>query len=127
MNELEPGPQEPDSAVQESAPSPRPRRATHAPAPAPAVKLEVYEGPLDLLLDLIRKQQINIYDIPIAKITAQYLDYLHMMEVMNIDVASEFLLTAAQLIYIKSRMLLPPDPDAGPEEEEDPRAELVRR
>src|SRR6516165_7815218 len=91
------------------------------------ISLPLYEGPLDLLLDLIRRQKLDIYDIPIAKITEQYLSYLHMMEEMNVDVASEFLLIAAQLIYIKSKMLLPPDPDAGPEEEEDPRAELVRR
>ncbi len=91
------------------------------------ISLPLYEGPLDLLLDLIRRQKLNIYDIPIAKITGQYLDYLHMMEEMNVDVASEFLVIAAQLIYIKSRLLLPPDPDAAPEEQEDPRAELVRR
>src|SRR5438105_15811917 len=91
------------------------------------ISLPLYEGPLDLLLDLIRRQKLNIYDIPIATVTQQYLDYLHMMEEMNIDLASEFLLMAAQLIYIKSRMLLPPDPDATPEEEQDPRAELVRR
>jgi segregation and condensation protein A len=91
------------------------------------ISLPLYEGPLDLLLDLIRRQKLNIYDIPIAKITEQYLEYLHLMDEMNVDLASEFLLIAAQLIYIKSRMLLPPDPDAGPEEQEDPRAELVRR
>src|SRR6516162_7262357 len=91
------------------------------------ISLPLCEGPLDLLLDLIRRQKLNIYDIPIAKITQQYLDYLHVMEEMNVDIASEFLLIAAQLIYIKSRMLLPPDPDASPEEQEDPRAELVRR
>src|SRR6266403_4157777 len=89
--------------------------------------LPLYEGPLDLLLDLIRRQKLDIYDIPIAKVTEQYLEYLHLMEDMNVDLASEFLVIAAQLIYIKSRMLLPPDPDATPEEEEDPRAELVRR
>jgi segregation and condensation protein A len=91
------------------------------------ISLPLYEGPLDLLLDLIRRQKLDIYDIPIAKITEQYLDYLHLMEEMNVDLASEFLLIAAQLIYIKSRLLLPPDPDAPPEEQEDPRAELVRR
>src|SRR5215470_1721157 len=91
------------------------------------ISLPLYEGPLDLLLDLIRRQKLDIYDIPIAKVTEQYLAYLHVIEEMNIDVASEFLLIAAQLIYIKSRMLLPPDPDAGPKEQEDPRAELVRR
>src|SRR4029077_376307 len=91
------------------------------------ISLPLYEGPLDLLLDLIRRQKLDIYDIPIAKVTEQYLSYLHLMEEMNVDLASEFLLIAAQLIYIKSRMLLPPDPDASPEEQEDPRAELVRR
>jgi len=108
-------------------PNPGPKRATHAAAPAPAVKLEIYEGPLDLLLDLIRKQQLNIYDIPIATITKQYLDYLHMLEELNIDVAAEFIFMAATLIYIKSRMLLPPDPTASPEEQEDPRIELAHR
>jgi segregation and condensation protein A len=91
------------------------------------ITLPLYEGPLDLLLDMIRRQKLDIYDIPIAKVTEQYLDYLHMMKEMNVDVASEFLVIAAQLIYIKSRMLLPPDPDATGEEAEDPRAELVRR
>ena len=91
------------------------------------ISLPVYEGPLDLLLDLIRRQKLDIYDIPIAKITEQYLSYLHLIEEMNVDIASDFFLIAAQLIYIKSRMLLPADPDAGPEEQEDPRAELVRR
>src|SRR5499433_3637981 len=91
------------------------------------ITLPLYEGPLELLLDMIRKQKLDIYDIPIAKVTEQYLAYLHLMEELNVDVASEFLLMAAQLIYIKSRVLLPPDPDAPPEELEDPRAELVRR
>jgi len=91
------------------------------------ISLPLYEGPLDLLLDLIRRQKLDIYDIPIAKITEQYLSFLHLMEQMDVDVASEFLVIAAQLIYIKSKMLLPPDPDGGPEEQEDPRAELVRR
>ena len=91
------------------------------------ISLPLYEGPLDLLLDLIRKQKLDIYDIPIAKITEQYLSYLHLIEEFNVDVASEFLVIAAQLIYIKSKMLLPPDPDAAPEDQEDPRAELVRR
>jgi len=91
------------------------------------ITLPLYEGPLDLLLDLIRRQKLDIYDIPIARITEQYLSYLHLMEELNVDLASEFLVIAAQLIYIKSRLLLPPDPDAPPEEQEDPRAELVRR
>jgi segregation and condensation protein A len=103
------------------------KRVSHAAGQPPAVKLDIYEGPLDLLLDLIRKQQINIYDIPIAKITQQYLAYLRLLEEMNIDVAGEFILMAATLIYIKSRMLLPPDPNAPPEDQEDPRTELVHR
>ena len=122
-----PEPEPSTDAAQESVPEPA-HRATRANTPSPPVKLEVYEGPLDLLLDLIRKQQLNIYDIPIAKITQQYLDYLRLMEELNIDVAGEFILMAATLIYIKSRMLLPPDPAASSEEqEEDPRAELVER
>ncbi len=91
------------------------------------ITLPLYEGPLDLLLDMIRKQKLDIYDIPIATVTKQYLEYLHLIQDMDVDVASEFLVIAAQLIYIKSRMLLPPDPDAVDEEAEDPRAELVRR
>lgn len=91
------------------------------------ISLPLYEGPLDLLLDMIRRQKLDIYDIPIAKVTEQYLAYLHLMQELNVDVASEFLVIAAQLIYIKSRMLLPPDPDAAGDEAEDPRAELVRR
>ncbi len=93
----------------------------------PLLKLPVYEGPLDLLLDLIRKQQLNIYDIPIAQITHQYLEYLQALERLNIDVAGEFIFMAATLIHIKSRMLLPPDPSAPPEEQEDPRGGLVQR
>lgn len=103
------------------------KRATRALTEPPPVKLEAYEGPLDLLLDLIRKQELNIYDIPIARITQQYLDYLHMMNELNIDLGGEFVFMAATLIYIKSRMLLPPDPNASEEELEDPRAELVHR
>jgi segregation and condensation protein A len=103
------------------------KRLTHRGEPPPPIKLAMYEGPLDLLIDLIRKQQVDIYDIPIAKITQQYLDYLHLLEELNIDVAGEFIFMAATLIHIKSRMLLPPDPNAPPEEEEDPRQELVHR
>lgn len=91
------------------------------------VQLEVYEGPLDLLLDLIRKQEIDIYDIPIAQITRQYLEYLHRLEELNIDIAADFIFMAATLIQIKSRMLLPPDPTLPPELLEDPRMELVHR
>jgi len=86
----------------------------------------VYEGPLDLLLDLIRKQDIDIYDIPIAKITEQYLRYVETIEGLDVDVAAEFIYMASLLIHIKSRMLLPPDPNA-PATEEDPRTELVNR
>jgi segregation and condensation protein A len=92
------------------------------------IQLETYEGPLDLLLDLIRKQEINIYEIPIAKITAQYLDYVHRnLERLDTEVAGEFLLMAATLIHIKSRMLLPVDPSETSEDSEDPRAELVHQ
>src|SRR5271157_4439390 len=86
----------------------------------------VYDGPLDLLLDLIRKQDIDIYDIPIARITEQYLKYVETMKGFDVDVAAEFIYTASLLIHIKSKMLLPRDP-AGPAEEDDPRLELVNR
>jgi len=88
---------------------------------------DVYEGPLDLLLDLIRKQDIDIYDIPIAKITAQYLAYVEKMKELDVNVAADFIYMAAVLIHIKSKMLLPRDPDAPAEEQEDPRNELVNR
>ncbi|HXZ13990.1 MAG TPA: segregation/condensation protein A [Candidatus Sulfotelmatobacter sp.] len=91
------------------------------------IQLPVYEGPLDLLLDLIRKQEMNIHDIPIAKVTEQYLDYLHRLEQLDIDVSADFIYMAATLIHIKSKMLLPADPLAGPEGEQDPRQELVHR
>jgi segregation and condensation protein A len=89
------------------------------------VKLSMFEGPLDLLLFLIRKEEVSIYDIPIARITEQYLDYLRAMEELDIGVAGEFLVMAATLIHIKTQMLLPRDPDASDEEMEDPRKELV--
>ena len=90
--------------------------------------LEQYEGPLDLLLDLIRKQQINIYDIPIARITAQYLDYMQRAMELDIELSSEFVYMAATLIHIKSRMLLPQDPELQKiAPEDDPRQELVER
>ena len=88
---------------------------------------DVYEGPLDLLLDLIRKQDIDIYDIPIATITAQYLAYVERLKELDVNVAADFIYMAAVLIHIKSKMLLPRDPDAPPGEPEDPRAELVNR
>jgi segregation and condensation protein A len=116
--------------------------ATNPPAPAQAVApkkpeekeafpfsvsvSEVYDGPLDLLLDLVRKQNIDIYDIPISQITAQYLYYVEHMKQLDVDVAAEFIYMASVLIHIKSKMLLPRDPDA-PECQDDPRAELVNR
>ena len=87
----------------------------------------VYEGPLDLLLDLIRKQDIDIYDIPIGRITGQYLAYVEKLREMDVNVAAEFIYMAAVLIHIKSKMLLPRDPAAASEAEDDPRAELVNR
>jgi segregation and condensation protein A len=89
------------------------------------VKLAVFEGPLDLLLSLIRENKIDIYDIPIAFITHQYLQYLELMKELNLSIAGEFLLIAATLIHIKSRMLLPVE-ERPDEEEEDPRLELVQ-
>ena len=92
------------------------------------INIPLYEGPLDLLLDLIKKQEMNIHDIQIAKITSQYLDYLHKLEELNVDVSADFIYMAATLIYIKSKMLLPPDPLGSPEEQAaDPRADLVQR
>jgi segregation and condensation protein A len=89
---------------------------------------EIYEGPLDLLLDLIRKQDINIYDIPIARITAQYLTYVERIKELDVNIASEFIYMAAVLIHIKSKMLLPRDPLASATDgEDDPRNELVNR
>ncbi len=92
------------------------------------MKLPVFEGPLDLLLHLIRANEVDIGDIPIALISLQYLEYLEMMHLLDIDVAADYLVMAATLAWIKSRMLLPPDPDADEEGEGgDPRAELARR
>ncbi len=92
-----------------------------------AVKLSVFEGPLDLLLHLIRLNEVEITDIPISRIATQYLEYLEVMRELNIDVAAEYLVMAATLAWIKSRMLLPPDPTEDEEEGADPRAELVAR
>lgn len=90
------------------------------------VRLEIFEGPMDLLLHLIRKNKVDIYDIPIALIMDQYLQYLDVMRGLNIDVAAEFLEMAATLAYIKSRMLVPGGGSEEEDEEEDPRLELVR-
>ena len=91
------------------------------------ITLGDFEGPLDLLLYLIRQDQINIYDIPVARITDEYLRYLNLMKELDLTVAGDFLVMAAQLIDLKSRMLLPRDPAAAEEEIEDPRADLVNR
>lgn len=90
------------------------------------IQLEIFEGPLDLLLSLISQHEIDIYDIPIAQITSQYMDYIYTMNELNIELASEFVVMAAQLIYIKSKILLPIEEDIL-EEEIDPREELIKR
>jgi segregation and condensation protein A len=89
------------------------------------IKLEKFEGPFDLLFYLIEKNQIDIYDIPIAEITDQYLDYLTSMQELDLEIASEFLVVAATLLHIKSRMLLPKSTQKPAEEESDPREELI--
>lgn len=99
----------------------------YIPPDALEVFLEAFEGPLDLLLYLIRKQNFNILDIPLAEVTRQYLSYVEQLRRHNLELAAEYLLMAAMLIEIKSRMLLPPKKSADGSEPEDPRAELVRR
>lgn len=94
------------------------------------IKLDIFEGPLDLLLYLIKKDEINIYDIPIVTVLNQYLEYLELMRLFDLNIAGEFILMAATLMQIKSKMLLPQAPHPAeeiPEDEKDPRAELVRR
>jgi segregation and condensation protein A len=92
------------------------------------IKLEVFEGPLDLLLYLVKKDHLNIYDIPIAKVTEQYLQYIDLMKMLDLNIAGEFLVMAATLMQIKSKMLLPAEEGVAAEgEQEDPREELVRR
>ena len=93
------------------------------------IRLEVFEGPLDLLLYLIKKEEVDIYDIPIERITTQYLDYLEIMRILDLNIAGEFLVMAATLMMIKSRMLLPAEerPALEEEDEEDPRWDLVRQ
>jgi segregation and condensation protein A len=93
-----------------------------------AIKLDIFEGPLDLLLYLIKKNEVDIYNIPIAVITEQYLGHIEIMQSMNLDLAGEYLVLAATLLNIKSKMLLPPEEkEEGEEEQPDPRAELVRQ
>jgi segregation and condensation protein A len=115
-----------------AAPSPGAASAEEADARAYRVTLPMFEGPLDLLLHLIQKHELNILEIPIGFVAQKYLEYIRMMEDLSIDIASEYLVMAATLTYLKSRSLLPPDPtlaaeEDNPEEEEDPRAELIRK
>jgi len=91
------------------------------------LKLDIFEGPLDLLLYLIKKDDIDISDIPIVMVTEQYMQYIDMMKMLDLDVVGDFLVMAATLMQIKSKMLLPPDPTEEEEQEEDPRDELARR
>ena len=91
------------------------------------IKLDIFEGPLDLLLYLIRKNEIDIYNIPMAVITEQYLQHLEVLKSLNLDLAGEYLVMASTLIHVKSRMLLPVEADADENGEEDPRADLVRQ
>jgi segregation and condensation protein A len=122
-----PGETEPESEQAKVARQPVKPRADNDESPFSVLVGQVYDGPLDLLLDLIRKQDIDIYDIPIAKITAQFLAYVDRLKASDMDVAGEFIYTAALLIHIKSKMLLPRVP-AGPDDAaEDPRRELVER
>ena len=116
--------------LQSSAPSSSLQPAPNKPANDSAFSVSVgrvYHGPLDLLLDLIRKQDIDIYDIPIARITAQYLTYVESIRHLDVNVAADFIYMASVLIHIKSKMLLPRDPDATSDGQEDPRSELVNR
>src|SRR6202789_1714423 len=114
-----------DDAAKASA---RKKEAVESASPFSVVVGQVYDGPLDLLLDLIRKQDIDIYDIPIAKITAQFLAYVEGLKQTEVDAAADFIYMASLLIHIKSRMLLPRAPaEAGEGESEDPRRELVER
>jgi segregation and condensation protein A len=106
---------------------PKPAEKRESDFPFAVSVSDVYEGPLDLLLDLIRKQDIDIYDIPISTITAQYLAYVERLRELDVNVAAEFIYMAAVLIHIKSRMLLPRDPLARSGADDDPRSELVNR
>jgi segregation and condensation protein A len=127
----EPSKDEPASPATEAAPA-KPERLddleSTLPEDVPRIKLPEFEGPLDLLLFLIKREKIDIHDIPIAPITRQYMEYLGLMKELDLDVAGEFMVMAATLIHIKSKMLVPLAPtEAGSEEEEDPRKALVER
>lgn len=92
------------------------------------IKLDLFEGPLDLLLYLVKKDHLNICDIPITQVTQQYLQYMELMRLLDLNIAGEFMVMAATLIHIKSKMLLPPEPkEDGQAEEEDPRDELIKK
>jgi segregation and condensation protein A len=125
---VEPPPQQGEMpfAIVEGEPVTEMPRDLYIPPQALEVFLEAFEGPLDLLLYLIRRQNIDVLDIPIADITRQYMEYIQLMQELDLELAGEYLLMAAMLAEIKSRMLLPRSSD-GLQEEEDPRAELVRR
>ncbi len=127
-NATEPPPQQAEMpfAVVDGEPITEMPRDLYIPPQALEVFLEAFEGPLDLLLYLIRRQNLDILNIPIADITRQYMEYIHLMQELDLELAGEYLLMAAMLAEIKSRMLLPRSIEAG-QEEEDPRAELVRR
>jgi segregation and condensation protein A len=114
-------------AIVDGEPVTEPPKDLYIPPQALRVFLEAFEGPLDLLLYLIRKQNLDILDMPIAEITRQYMEYIDVMREMELELAGEYLLMAAMLAEIKSRMLLPRPPSEGTPEEDDPRAELVRR
>ena len=119
------GPPAPPLAIVRGLPVTELPRDLYIPPDALEVFLEAFEGPLDLLLYLIKRQNIDILDIPLAKITEQYMGYIELMDILRLELAGEYLLMAAMLAEIKSRLLLPRQSEAG--EEEDPRAELVRR
>lgn len=127
--EFDPPPQQQEMpfAVVDGEPMTQLPRDLYIPPDALQVFLEAFEGPLDLLLYLIRRQNLDILDIPIAEITRQYMSYIDVMSELQLELAGEYLLMAAMLAEIKSRMLLPRPPSADGAEEEDPRAELVRR
>src|SRR5580704_12334425 len=123
--DVESRPAEPSAVEAPKPEAARPKRDTEYPFAVTLGKL--YDGPLDLLLDLIRKQDIDIYDIPIAQITSQFLAYVDKLRASDMDVAGDFIYTASLLIHIKSKMLLPRNP-AGPDDSaDDPRRELVER
>jgi len=127
MDEVKTGAEIPGVITPAAATAPQITKREENDFPFAVAVSDVYEGPLDLLLDLIRKQDINIYDIPISKITAQYLSYVEKMRGLDVNVAAEFIYMASVLIHIKSKMLLPRDPDLPAEAQEDPRSELVNR